>query len=165
MMSEDERTARAAVGGSHRCAGGCGKVISANKDRCQECIQFAAAAAQAKSEHPAAQSTHILTRYDSKDQEDLYRADGMLVASRQSDMVRFGHDIATAQSRLFLNVECAKAWLRKLAEVDLVASGAGVALHEVVYGYATMTMTAAIEERNAESLLTLPGNLKGAFTN
>jgi hypothetical protein len=160
-MSDEESLARAAVGGAHRCGGGCGKVVSANKDRCQECIQLAQAAVEAKSGQPAEASTHILTRYDSKDQEDLYRADGMLVASRQNDIVRFGHDIATAQSRLFLNVPLAKAWLRKLAQVDLAASAAGKPLHELVYNYAALTGDVSIEERNAESLLTLPGRLKG----
>jgi len=128
-----------------------------------ECIeQMAARIVDAREEEPLERSTHILTFYDSKDQEDLYRADGMLVASRQADVVRFGHDIATAQSRLFLNVEMAKAWLRKLAEVDSSASAAGVPLHEMVYNYAQLSAQISIEERNAESLLTLPGRLKGA---
>lgn len=108
--------------------------------------------------------THILMKFDSKPQEDLYRADGMLVASRQSDMVRFGHDIATAQSRLFLNERTASAFLRLLADVDLIAAADGVNLHERVNGYATaeqlairLNLKASIEVRNAETLLTVAG--------
>jgi hypothetical protein len=131
-----------------------------------QCIEeMARSAVEAKEEEPLEQTTHILTKYDSKDQEDLYRADGMMVASRQGDIVRFGHDIATAQSRLFLNVEFSRGWLRKLAQVDAYASRAGVALHEAVYNYAQIEETVSIEERNAEALLTLPGRLKGAGIN
>lgn len=144
------------------CLAGCGRAVSANKRYCMSCIEdIALATVAAKEEEPLNETTHILTTYDSKDQADLYRADGMLVASRQGDLVRFGHDIATAQSRLFLNVDFAKAWLRKLAEVDLKAQADEVPLHECVYAYGSIHRTAAIEERNAESVLTLPGNLKG----
>lgn len=147
---------------THLCPGGCGRLVSGNKHRCMDCVkEMAHAAVEAKEEDPLEQTTHIITTYDSKDQADLYRADGMLVASRQSDVVRFGYDIATAQSRLFLNVELAKAWLRKLAELDVYASASGVPLAEVVYRYAQVVENVSIEVRNAESLLTLPGRLKG----
>lgn len=112
-------------------------------------------------EGPLNETTHIITSYDSKDQEDLYRADGMLVASRQGDVVRFGNDIATAQSRLFLSADKAKAWLRKAAQIDVSASAAGKPLSDVAYNYANISEPVSIEERNAESLLTLPGRSKG----
>lgn len=144
------------------CEGGCGRLVSGNKHRCMHCIEeMALAAVEAKEEEPLAETTHIITTYDSKDQEDLYRADGMLVASRQGDVVRFGNDIATAQSRLFLNVEASKAWLRKLAQVDVRAAAQGAAMGELAYNYANIAEPVSIEERNAESLLTLPGRLKG----
>ena len=101
------------------------------------------------------ETTHIIVKLDSKGQEDLYRADGMLVASRQGDMVRFGHDIATAQSRLFLNKELAAAWLRKVAEIDLMAEDKELPLHAVIE--CESPFAATFEERDGESLLTLPG--------
>jgi hypothetical protein len=114
------------------------------------------AAIQAKEDHPMDETTHILIGLPSKQQEDLYRADGMLVASRQSDIVRFGHDISTAQSRLFLNADHAKAFLRRLAVVDLYAEAHRTPLSEQVYGYnaeATLKHKAVIEERDGESLI------------
>jgi hypothetical protein len=147
---------------SHPCAAGCGRRVSGNKLRCLRCIEkMAQATVEAKEEEPLENTTHIIMYFDSKDQEDLYRADGMIVASRQGDIVRFGHDIATAESRLFLNKELAKAWLRKLAEVDRIAAQEGLKLHELVNNYASIEAPVSIEERNAESLLTLPGRLKG----
>ncbi len=107
------------------------------------------------------ETTHIIVKLESKGQEDLYRADGMLVASRQGDMVRFGHDIATAQSRLFLNKELAAAWLRKVAMIDIYAEDAGLPLHSVIEKperiFIVEMDVVKFEERDGESLLTLPG--------
>jgi hypothetical protein len=45
--------------------------------------------------------------------------------------------------------------------VDVVASAAGEPLSDHAYNYANIEAPVSIEERNAESLLTLPGRLKG----
>lgn len=137
----------------------CTKPISSNKRWCLDCIkEMAQAGVEAREEEPMDETTHIIVKLDSKGQEDLYRADGMLVASRQGDMVRFGHDIATAQSRLFLNKELAAAWLRKVATIDILAAESGVALHAIIEcGLPEGHFSAVFEERDGESLLTLPG--------
>ncbi len=137
----------------------CERPISANKRWCMDCVkEMAQAGVEAREEEPMEETTHIIVKLESKGQEDLYRADGMLVASRQGDMVRFGHDIATAQSRLFLNKEMAAAWLRVVAQIDMYASDGGVALHVVIErGAPASGYIAVFEERDGESLLTLPG--------
>lgn len=146
---------------THPCAGGCGQRVSGNKHRCMKCIEAEArATVKAKEDEPLEGTTHIITVHRTEDQEDLYRADGMLVASRQKDIVRFGSDISTAQNRLFLNPELAAAWLRKLAEVDVEASARGKALHQVVDGYASISHQVSFEERNLEAVLVMPAARK-----
>ena len=136
----------------------CGRTVSSNKHYCMTCIkEMAQAGVEAKEEEPMDETTHIIVKLDSKGQEDLYRADGMLVASRQGDMVRFGHDIATAQSRLFLNKEMAAMWLRKLAALDIECHDEGVTLHSRIELAWLARQVPVIEERDGESLLTLPG--------
>ena len=146
---------------THLCEKGCGRPVSGNKKWCMECIEEAAhAGIQAREEEVQAGSTHVIMQIPSQHQEDLYRADGMLVASRQGDIVRFGHDISTAQNRPFLNEDLAAIWLRKLADVDLVAQAQGVHLHEVANTYASMEHKAFIEERNAERRIVLAAPLR-----
>lgn len=136
----------------------CDKQVSANKRWCKACCEeMGVAVVTQRNEEPMEGITHILMTFDSKPQEDLYRADGMLVASRQADVVRFGHDIATAQSRLFLNEDQAKAWLRRLADVDILAQDLGQPMTDLAWSYQTAPAAATIEARNAETLLTLPG--------
>jgi hypothetical protein len=142
-----------------RCPG-CNAVISINKDACQNCASTQAGLMQAKKGAPLAGSTHILISHESQDQEDLYRADGMLVASRQKDLVRFGHDIGTAQTRLFLNPELAKAWLKKLAEVDVRAHREGVELYKIIWQYGEASEEVHIEVRLLEKQLIIPATMK-----
>ena len=116
-------------------------------------------------EDPTTQPTHIMIffRTPDKDQDDLYRADGILVASRQNDMVRFGQDIATAQTRGFLNYDLAQKFIRKLANVDIEAERQGVSLLALVEGYTKYQQNGAvIDERDGDreggSLIIKPGN-------
>jgi hypothetical protein len=92
-------------------------------------------------------ATHILRSYDGTRQgpggldqkykaEDLYRADGLLVAARQDDVVRFGDDISTAQNRLFIDEETASRFLRRLADVDLICAAEHMPLKDRIYIYA-----------------------------
>ncbi len=95
----------------------CGKTISGSKDYCARC-----AANEVLGSQPLGDGvTHILVDLASKKQEDLYRADGMLVASRQGDQIHFTEDIATAQHRLFLSDKLASLFLRRVADIDLWA--------------------------------------------
>lgn len=142
-----------------KCSKKCGRNVSANKVYCMRCVEeMAQATVEAREEEPMDGITHIITKFASKNQEDLYRADGMLVASRQGDVVRFGHDIATAQSRLFLNADFAAQWLRKLATFDRACEAKGRPLWELIHSMPKGLAPAAIEERDSESLLTMPGN-------
>lgn len=102
------------------------------------------------------ETTHVLLVHHTMDSEDLYRADGMLVASRQKDLVRFGHDISTAQNRPLLNADLAKAWLRKLAEVDVVAARESLPIYQVVDRYPSINEDVVIEERDIETRVIQP---------
>ncbi len=105
---------------NHRCVNGCGRIVSGNKLRCADCIvESAHALVNARNEEPLDHFTHIIIQTLSQDREDLYRADGMLLASRQGDMVRFGNEPKEAGNRLFLNKDFAAAWLRKVPAMDL----------------------------------------------
>lgn len=156
MRRENEEIAGAA---GKRCPG-CNRAISINKEECASCIGRKAKEFEAKAQNPAPGSTHIVVVHESQDQEDLYRADGMLVASRQKDVVRFGHDIGTAQTRLFFNASLAMEWLRKLAQVDIYAHEKGVALHEVIWQYGQITRPVDIESRFLEKSLIIPATMK-----
>lgn len=106
-------------------------------------------------------ATHVMIVFDTpdKDQDDLYRADGLLVSSRQNDMVRFGHDIATAQTRGFINPTRAKEFIRKMANVDIEAQRRGVNLLTIIEQYAEFQVNGAvIDERNGDSLIVMPGS-------
>src|SRR6185312_14838671 len=107
----------------------CQKPVSENKRYCRACIEeMAQDAVSAREEEPMENATHILTKYDGTrpdtraayKAEDLYRSNGLLIASRQDDVVRYGDDISTARNHLFLNEETASAFLRRLADVDMV---------------------------------------------
>jgi hypothetical protein len=105
---------------NHHCINLCGRVVSGNKLRCADCIvESAHALVNARNEEPLNETTHIIIQTLSQDREDLYRADGMLLASRQGDMVRFGNEPKEAGNRLFLNSEYSAAWLRKVPAMDL----------------------------------------------
>lgn len=141
------------------CENGCGRRVSANKRFCMTCIErmahLQAVIRDLKNEEPMENCTHILIRHknvNGVDTEDLYRANGMLCASRQKDIVRFGTDISTAQNRPFLNTELASAFMRVMAEVDLKAQEQMLPLHEVIDTYVTLEgePKAIIEERDAE---------------
>lgn len=107
-------------------------------------------------------TTHVLVKHRSVDQEDLYRADGMLVASRQQDIVRFGSDISTAQNRPFLNAELASKFVRRMADVDLIAQKEGKPLHAVIDGYPSFPVNSVIEDRDLEAIknLILPAAIR-----
>jgi hypothetical protein len=151
------------IGEIYKC-GGCGRLVSREGETCLKCTRNVTALEVAKQDAPAAHATHILMIHASRKQEDLYRADGMLVASRQDDLVRFGHDIATAQSRLFLNSELAAAWIRRMADIDIEAEAIGEPVFKLVYGYERIPERALIETRDIEKQvdLLIVGDVKGA---
>lgn len=147
---------------THLCERGCGKRVSGNKKVCMSCIEeLAAVRVTQRNEEPMDNATHIMIVFDTKDkdQDDLYRADGLLVSSRQNDMVRFGHDIATAQTRGFINSTRAKEFIRKVANIDIEAQRRGVGLLTLIEQYAEFQGNGAIiDERNGDSLIVMPGN-------
>ncbi len=127
-----------------RCQNGCGRVVSANKLYCMECIEIMANdVVQSKDEPMDPRTTHIIERYSSSrpdtratyKAEDLYRVDGLLIASRQDDVVRYGDDISTARNHLFMNEETASKFLHRLADVDMICQRDGVHLRERIYQY------------------------------
>jgi hypothetical protein len=125
---------------NHRCVNGCGRMVSGNKLRCANCIvESAHALVNARNEEPLDNFTHIIIQTLSQDREDLYRADGMLLASRQGDMVRFGNEPKEAGNRLFLNKDFAAAWLRKIPMMDLATRKDG-----------RLNVTDAIERESAD---------------
>lgn len=132
------------------CANGCGRRVSANKDTCFVCADDVKTVSEAKERPIDATKTHILVRHKTVDQTDLYRIDGLIVASQQKDLVRFGSDISTAQNRLFFNAETARAWLRRLADVDLHAAADGVPLHTIVDTYPAIDQKATFDEHDLE---------------
>lgn len=132
-----------------------------------ECIEKnAAAGATARQDIPAEGVTHIMVNRlgvmtdasgvgHGYKASDLYRVDGLLIASRQDDIVRYGDDISTARNHLFLNDDCALIFLRRLADVDLVCQRDCVFLHERIYIYANedkCPRAAIIEPRDGDML-------------
>lgn len=144
--------------GAHDCLGGCGRRVSGNKFRCMSCIEEAAAATvTAKKDEPLEKTTHIIMQFASQNREDLYRADGMLLASRQGEMVRFGMEPKEAGNRFFLSSDFAGAWLRKLAGLEMFTRKDGrLSLQDVVYREDVDLSEISIEERNAEHLIHMP---------
>lgn len=141
---------------SHPCQGGCGRQVSASRTHCLACVEHEARVEVTRKEEPLKETTHVLLVHHTMDSEDLYRADGLLVASRQKDLVRFGSDISTAQNRPLLNSDLAKAWLRKLAEVDVVAARESLPIHQVVDRYPSINEEVVIEERDIETRVIQP---------
>jgi len=127
-----------------------------------ECIsKMAQATVEAKEEDPMGEkTTHIIMRFVSQNRDDLYRAaDGMLVASRQNEIVRFGVDPRCAESRFFMNAPKAAEWIRSLAGVDLAACAGGLTVQEQLLTHDPRDLPdhkPFIEERDAESLIALP---------
>lgn len=168
----------------------CRKTISGNKRWCMTCVEKMAATSVAvedlKKEEPLSDTTHILIKRDYSDErtretnkaEDLYRADGLLIASRQADVVRYGDDISTARNHIFLNEDLAAAFLRRLADVDLVCQKDCVFIHDRIYIYANVErcpLASHVEVRDGESLtiegpqgrkivLATPGNMHSIKT-
>lgn len=153
---------------NHRCVNGCGRIVSGNKLRCADCIvESAHALVNARNEEPLEETTHIIMRTLSQDREDLYRADGMLLASRQGDMVRFGNEPKEAGNRLFLNPEFAALWLRKVPAMDLATRKDGRLNVTDAIERETAGMTGiVIEERDAEHIIIQPqGNATSVLRN
>jgi hypothetical protein len=92
----------------------------------------------------------------SQDREDLYRADGMLLASRQGDLVRFGNEPKEAGNRLFLNSDFAKAWLRKVPMMDLHTRKDGRLNVTDAIERESADIPVVIEERDAEHIILQP---------
>jgi len=146
----------------------CRKPISVNKDFCADCMTAELKSTEARKGAPELGSTHVMIVHDSQDQRDLYRANGMLVASQQNDMVRFGQDVGTAQTRCFLNRDCAVAFLVTLAKLDLYAQLRAVDVREVAYEYPIIDEApetprigaVVIEERQLERALLIPAAVK-----
>lgn len=152
---------------NHRCVNGCGRIVSGNKLRCADCIvESAHALVNARNEEPLDETTHIIMRTLSQDREDLYRADGMLLASRQGDMVRFGNEPKEAGNRLFLNPEFAALWLRKVPAMDLATRKDGRLNVTDAIERETAGIAVLIEERDAEHIIIQPqGNATSVLRN
>jgi hypothetical protein len=152
---------------NHHCAGLCGRVVSGNKLRCADCIvESAHALVNARNEEPLEQTTHIIMRTQSQDREDLYRADGMLLASRQGDLVRFGNEPKEAGNRLFLNPEFAALWLRKVPSMDLATRKDGRLNVTDAIERDSAAIAVVIEERDAEHIIIQPqGNATSVLRN
>lgn len=139
------------------CQNGCGRLVSANKHFCMTCVkELARKNVEAREDYPMDDTTHILVKregvrpdnHQNYKAEDLHRADGLLVASRQDDIVRYGQDISTARNHLFLNEDMARAFLRRLADVDMVCMAQGKQMFECIDNYMNIpTGVAVIEER------------------
>lgn len=177
--------------GAHPCEANCGLPVSGNKRWCMTCVELKArASVAAKEEEPMDNTTHILVKKDGVHRggpidgtafksEDLYRADGMLIAARQDDVVRFGRDISTAQSQIFLNGEFAAKFLRRLCDVDLICQVSGEDLKDIINDYTSelrCPRASVIEERDGDFmelgtdeggkiLLATPGNTKSLKLN
>lgn len=145
---------------SHRCLNPtCNHQVSDNKERCADCLVEAAhALVNARNEEPMDDVTHIIMTTASQDREDLYRADGMLLASRQGDLVRFGNEPKEAGNRLFLNTDYAKAWLRKVPMMDLATRKDGRlnVTDAIERDSAALGAQIKIEERDAENIIIQP---------
>jgi hypothetical protein len=142
---------------NHRCVNGCGRTVSGNKLRCADCIiESAHALVNARNEEPLDGITHIIMITASQDREDLYRADGMLLASRQGDLVRFGNEPKEAGNRLFLNSDFAKAWLRKVPMMDLATRKDGRLNVTDAIERESAGIPVLIEERDAEHIIIQP---------
>lgn len=145
---------------NHRCVNGCGRIVSGNKLRCADCIvESAHALVNARNEEPLKETTHIIMQTKSQDREDLYRADGMLLASRQGDLVRFGNEPKEAGNRLFLNAEFAAAWLRKVPMMDLATRKDGRLNVTDAVERDPAGIPVVIEERDAENIILQPAGL------
>lgn len=142
---------------NHPCINLCGRVVSGNKLRCADCIvESAHALVNARNEEPLKDTTHIIMQKLSQEREDLYRADGMLLASRHGDMVRFGNEPKEAGNRMFLNPEFAAAWLRKVPMMDLATRKDGRLNCTDAIERDSADIPVVIEERNAEHLIIQP---------
>ena len=142
------------------CEAGCGRRVSGNKRFCMTCIETRAQALiEAREKEPMDKATHIIMRFPSQNREDLYRADnGMLVASRQSECVRFGIEPKEAGNRLFLNAEFAALWLRTLPGAEIVTRTSRLTLADVIDRHPDEAKSEefVIEERDAESVILMP---------
>ncbi len=132
------------------------------------CIEeMAANIATNRNEEPMDNATHVMLRFSAqpkKEQDELYRADGMLIACRQGERVSFGNDIATAQTRTFMSFDSAYMFLRRMADLDLIAGSEKTPIALLVDGYLDLErfpVAAVIDERNAESLISMPGKHSG----
>lgn len=66
-------------------------------------------------------NTHCIRNFPAKDRSELIRlSDGMVIACRQNTTVIFGEDPNIQQrTRVFMDSTYAKAFMRKLADIDL----------------------------------------------
>lgn len=118
---------RRGVNDPHLCFGpNCEATVSGNKSYCATC-QAARDLHNVTGDGVTPGTTHIINNFQlsGQDSEYLFRADGMLVAVRHADSVKFGNDIPTMQSRNFMTAKMAAAWLRIVADADLVAEQEG----------------------------------------
>ncbi len=119
-------------------------------------------------------ATHLLIRVG-KDNDDLYRADGMLICARQADAVHFGNDVSTFHTRRFLSWKQAAEFVRVVADMDILSQERGLTddagFMKLVANYRFEQRLAAaesrnlpkavIEDRDGECLLSLPGRTTG----
>ena len=149
--------------GDNHCA--CGARISFGHTMCLACSQMKQVQEQKQREHDemrkavteesiALGTTHIIMAFRSQSREDLYRADGMLLASRQGEVVRFGMEPKEAGTRLFLNADFASAWLHKLAGMEMLTRKGTLSLSDAVEK--EIQAEVFIEYRDAEKLIVMP---------
>lgn len=92
-------------------------------------------------------ATHIVVKYSSQNSEILFRAfDGIAIAQQKNAVLVYGEDPNKKQSRVFIDPEHARRFLReKVAADDLKNIPSGGT--DVV-----------IEDRDGESILTMPAD-------
>jgi hypothetical protein len=144
----------------------CGKAISSNHDSCLECAFISTTLKDLAPEGFQPETTHLITKLPSQEQEILYRvSDGIALGRRSDDTIVFGEELKEMGTRKFINAEYAKRWLRKLASMELVSVRRGQ-LNLTEYVESDLQPRAVIEEISLEKLIQLaPASALNAIRN
>ena len=101
--------------------------------------------------------THILSIYPSQKSEMLFRAsDGVRLGQRKNATVVFGEEPNACASRVFLDMECATKFLRRVADFDIAGQIPDAKWKGDVKALRDIPSLAVIEDRIAEGLIELP---------
>lgn len=107
-------------------------------------------------------TTHILIDYPNQQTTHLFRAStGIMVGMRVATKVQWGVNPANAETRVFMNVACAVAFLKQH-----VAAGDLTDCHIEAAEGVDVSVTAPIfEERNGEPMVEVPAPLLNKHRN